>query len=218
MVDYKKKRVQLQGGGYKYQYYKQYKNGKEKQVEKEEYYSNKQKTKKGGDEGCVSILGVNTSKNTVGTNCFWSGIVTRKMWPMDSNKFISFSFDNDNSGNIILQYGNPDMQSLRKAKYISHKYDGDEKMDLTFLNLEGDKVNTTETIKIQADKSDINMLDLSLKRAYPMYYRNCQKKITTFAKSSASTLTFAEEEQQREQCKRFNPPRQNNRTIGGKKK
>ena len=62
------------------------------------------------------------------------------------------------------------------------------------------------------------MLDLSLKRAYPMYYRNCQKKITTFARSSASSLTFAEENQKREQCKRFNPPRQNNRIIGGKKK
>ncbi len=30
MVEYKKRRVQLQSGEYKYKYYKQYKNGKEK--------------------------------------------------------------------------------------------------------------------------------------------------------------------------------------------
>jgi len=45
MVEYKKKRIQLQNGGSRNYYYKEFSNGKKEQISKEEYLN-----KKGGDE------------------------------------------------------------------------------------------------------------------------------------------------------------------------
>jgi len=116
MVEYKKRRVQLQSGGYKYQYYKQYKNGKEKKIEKEEYYKNK----KGGTNVQQNCSRNSLSRNINDSVCFFSGnlIKEHQTFPYGSDKRLVKFFMNNN-GDISFLYG-PNENDLTEYTYIGH--------------------------------------------------------------------------------------------------